>query len=129
MTTQAVVLAGRFLAQSRPMKQDHRFLSELGLLRAALLLAALVNLAPPLVVLLAGSGGDGAWPVITGLVAPVMAPILVVVLLFDYIMSRVRAADAQGSERERFQRIARIELTVIGLTLATWVPFFASRFA
>lgn len=109
------------------MNKHHRYLPELGFLRAALLFLALANLVPPLVALLAGTGSDGAWPVITALVAPVMAPILVVGLLFDYIMSRVRAADAQGPERERFQHIARIELIVIGMTLLIWIPFFTTR--
>ena len=55
-----------------------------------------------------------------------MAPLLAVVLLFDYIMSRVRAADATGFEHDRFVRIGRIELAVMVLTLLFWVPFFAA---
>ena len=49
------------------------------------------------------------------------------VLLFDYIMSRVRAADAEGAERARFVRIGRIELAAMLLNLAIWIPYFASR--
>ena len=57
-----------------------------------------------------------------------MAPLIIVVLLFDYIMSRVRAADAEGVERDRFARICRIELGMLLLTLLIWVPFFITRF-
>ena len=66
------------------------------------------------------------WEIIIVYVCPVLAPLFVVVLLFDYVMSRVRAAEAQGDERARFIRIGRIELVAIGVTLLYWVPFFVS---
>ncbi|MCP4392571.1 MAG: hypothetical protein GY802_30055 [Gammaproteobacteria bacterium] len=53
-----------------------------------------------------------------------MAPILIVVILFDYIMSRVRAADAQGDEGRYYLLLCRIELFFIGMMLAYWIPFF-----
>ncbi len=65
-----------------------------------------------------------AWAPIPTIVAPVMAPILIVVILFDYIMSRVRAADEQGEQRAHYVFTGRIELLFIGLMLAYWVPFF-----
>ena len=61
------------------------------------------------------------WPCSTW---PVLAPILVVVILFDYIMSRVRAADADGLLRTRFTRMARIDLLVMVVTLLFWIPYF-----
>lgn len=111
------------------MNHDDRLLPALGFLRTALLLAALLNLLPPLINLLLNTAAEaqGAWLVISGYVAPVMAPLLVVVLLFDYIMSRVRAADAEGAERAHFTRIGRVELAAIVITLLIWVPYFSSK--
>ena len=113
------------------MNPDDRLLPTLGFLRSALLAFALLNLLPPLAELLmapaSATGHGGMWAVISGIVAPVMAPLLAVVLLFDYIMSRVRAADAEGAERARFVRIGRIELAVIAITMLFWIPYFISR--
>jgi hypothetical protein len=64
------------------------------------------------------------WHVFTGLIAPVMAPILVVVLFIDVIMTRILAADETTSLRARYLAINRIELLIIGLMLAFWVPYF-----
>jgi hypothetical protein len=64
------------------------------------------------------------WTVLTTVIAPVLAPLFIVVILFDYIMSRVRAADADGELRGLFVSIGRIELAVIGICLLFWVPYF-----
>ena len=99
----------------------------LGLLRSALLLLALVNMLLPIVDAQLGGAVAAAderslWDLFASLISPVMAPLFVVVILFDYIMSRVRAADASGDEQARFTRVARIELAVILITLAYWIP-------
>ncbi len=99
----------------------------LGFLRQALLLLALVNMMLPLVSLQAGIAGadeQGLWNVLVLMVAPVMAPLFTVVLLIDYVMSRIRAADTDGEQRALFIRIGRIELVVMAITLIFWVPFF-----
>jgi len=67
------------------------------------------------------------WSAIPAIVVPVMAPILIVVILFDYIMSRVRAADEpDGEQRRHYLLTGRIELILIGIMLAYWIPFFVS---
>ena len=113
------------------MNEEQPLLPKLGFLRASLLLLALINLLPPLVELLLADPRsadiEGAWQVISRVVAPVLAPLLVVGLLFDYIMSRVRAADAEGDEHRRFARIAKLELAAIILNMLVWVPYFATR--
>jgi hypothetical protein len=97
----------------------------LGFLRLALFALVLVNVLIPAVdLLLAPAGEQGLWPVLAGMIAPVLAPLLTVVVLFDYIMSRVRAADAEGALRAHYRRICRVELAVMGITLLFWVPFF-----
>jgi len=70
-----------------------------------------------------GTEGHTTWSVLVGVVAPVMAPLLVVVILFDYIMSRVRAADSTGDQRALYIAIGRTELAVIALSLLFWVPY------
>ena len=98
----------------------------LGFLRLALLALALLNALLPLVGILAdiGAGEHGLWNLLVTMITPVMAPLFVVVLLFDYLMSRVRAADAEGEQRALYLGIGRIELAVMLVTLLFWVPFF-----
>ena len=61
-----------------------------------------------------------------GLIVPVMAPILVVVLLLDMIMSRVRAADEPGSSGDLHRAISRFQTILIVIMLVFWIPFFMS---
>ena len=103
-------------------------LPTLGFLRIALLIAALINILLPMIEILvpltAGDDEHRLWSVMTSVIAPVMAPLLIVVVLFDYIMTRVRAADTDGELRTEFIRIGRIELAMLGLMLLFWVPYF-----
>ncbi len=99
-------------------------------MRQVLLGLALINILLPILHAL-GSPASNAerslWDVFATLIAPVMAPLFVVVILFDYVMSRVRAADADGDERARFAAIARLELIVIAISLIFWAPYFYLR--
>jgi hypothetical protein len=111
--------------------QDDNLLGSLGFLRVALITLALINCLFPLIAivfpfLLEGDKHSFGSVLIT-IVAPVNAPLLMVVTLFDYIMSRVRAADSEGSERQRFTKIGRIELAVLGITLLVWIPYFSLK--
>ena len=103
-------------------------LDRLGFLRMALISLALLNILLPLIEILAPMSAQGddhnLWPILTTIVAPVMAPLLLVVLFFDYIMSRIQAADAEGTQRKNYTLIGRIELAVIGFNLLFWVPYF-----
>ena len=102
---------------------------KLGALRVGLLLFTAIDILVPLVDGLARHGSP--WP--TGghaatyvVIASAMAPILFVVLLFDYIMSRVRAADAGDAGGARFLAIGRVELIAMGVLLAYWMPVLAA---
>ncbi len=110
---------------------DEKLLHALGFLRVALLALALLNILFPLIEILIPSSQaadrHNLWFLLTTIISPVMAPLLIVVMLFDYIMSRVRAADAEGALRRRYVTISRIELCVIGITLLFWVPFLSSK--
>lgn len=93
-----------------------------GLVILDLILSAGYQLA---IMLMDTSLEQAAWAPIPTIVAPVMAPILVVVILFDYIMSRVRAADEpEEARRAHYLLTGRIELLFIGVMLAYWIPFF-----
>ena len=110
---------------------DNNLLHSLGFLRVALLILALLNCLLPLMAFLlpfelAGEK-HSLWSVLINVVAPVNAPLLMVVILFDYIMSRVRAADSEGSERRQYIKIGRIELAVLGITLLIWIPYFSLK--
>lgn len=107
---------------------DDNLLRGLGFLRIALLVLVLLNIALPLIGMLlpfaASAGERTIWTVLTTVVAPVMAPLLGVVILFDYIMSRVRAADSTGQQRTLYTAIGRLELAVIATSLLFWIPYF-----
>ena len=107
--------------------------SKLGPLRVSLLALALINL---LVSAFEWIGNDdftlqlgddpGFWQIAAIYIAPVNAPIILVVVFFDYLMSRIRAADSTGEDRKRFVLISRIELAMIALYFAYWGPYFVS---
>jgi len=61
-----------------------------------------------------------------GLIAPVMAPILMVVLLLDMIMSKVRAIDDPGSSGDLHRAISWFQTILIVIMLVFWIPFFMS---
>lgn len=107
--------------------------SKLGLLRVSLLTIALCNL---LISAFEWIGNDdftlqlgddpSLWQIAAIYIAPVNAPIILVVVFFDYLMSRIRAADSSGEEQARFVLISRIELAMIALYFAYWGPYFVS---
>lgn len=104
-------------------------LASLGALRLGLFTIAIVNSLLPLIdsilqQLLSTDLTDSIWAVFPTLVAPVMAPLLLVVILFDYVMSRVRAEDETGDARAHFISISRIELLLMVVIFIYWLPFF-----
>ncbi len=104
-------------------------LIHLGFLRLALLSLALVNaLIPPLDSLLRQGQPAPGWEVVPAIINPVMAPIFIVVIIFDIVMAKVRAADAPPDEAGYFRFAVRVDVTVIFLTLLFWVPFFNALF-
>ena len=101
----------------------------LGLLRLSLLLLVVLDILLSacwilLRYLVGIEAGHASWEVIPSLIAPVMAPILFVVILFDFVMSSVHAADNPGAEGARHRRFKRIQVSFIALLLLYWVPFF-----
>jgi hypothetical protein len=102
-----------------------------GLLRQGLIGIAIASMLLPMaewvLVLFAGELSERSiLSISAGLIIPVMAPILIVVLLLDMIMSRVRAADDPGSSGDLHRAISRFQTTLIVIMLVFWIPFFMS---
>lgn len=62
--------------------------------------------------------------VIPTLVAPAAAPIIMMVILFDVSMSRIRASDASGEESKKFKHIMWVELAVVAFMVMAWIPYY-----
>ncbi len=105
-------------------------LNALGILRLSLLGLALLNTLPALLlqfgIISVPADEHSFAALMLQMVVPVMAPLFLVVILFDYVMSRVQAADAEGEAAARYASIARIELAVMLFSLLARIPFFVS---
>lgn len=100
------------------------YLTSLGLLRQLLIGLALLN-----IILRPAPGTPAAREgieIIPTLISPAAAPILIMVILFDALMSKIRASDAEGKEREKFTKILRVELATVAIMLIAWFPFFSA---
>ena len=99
-------------------------LREFGALRLTLLgltgAAALFATAPGTPLSLHG------WQLVTTLVLPAAAPLLLFGLLLELLMSAIRWNDADGARRPRWRRILLVEALVALLLAAAWTPFFAA---
>jgi hypothetical protein len=109
-------------SQRRPVM---RAVAELGALRLSLWALALVVLvlmpSPETRAVYSG------WDMITTLLAPVMAPIVAMVLLLDALMSRVFLSDATESQRRVLVRALIVNLVLAALLLVRFVPYLLSR--
>ena len=96
------------------------FIKDLGALRLILvalgIFIALLSPEPGTSVKLDG------WEVFTTLVAPAMAPLAFMVLMFDFMMCRIRMSDEKV--RDKFRKIGLIELVVALFLFLMWLPFF-----
>lgn len=97
-------------------------IKSLGFLRLCLIGLAILNilLRPEPGAAVAHAG----MAVIPTLIAPAAAPILLMVILFDALMSKVRASDAHDDEETRFTRIMLIELAMAIIMVIAWFPYF-----
>ena len=105
--------------------------ASLGFLRLSLFMLAIINtlicfIGPLFLSDASATATDSFWAAIVTLVTPVLSLLLLVVIFFDYVMSKVRASDLQDDSRLRFIAISRIELLLIVIMLAYWIPFFMS---
>ena len=97
-------------------------LQQLGALRVALIAGAIVDMlaapAPGTPVVYAGV------QLVTTLIVPVLAPILLQVLLLDALMGRVLMSSHTGAERARYRRIMIVNLVIVFALVLRWTPYF-----
>ena len=95
-------------------------LKSFGALRILLLIAAVavIFIKPEPGTAAARSGIE----ILPTLVAPVVAPLVFMVLLFDFMMCRIRMSDEDV--RKKFRLIGYTELAAALLVLLAWLPFF-----
>lgn len=64
------------------------------------------------------------WALLRTMIAPVFAPLIMMLLLLDALMARVFMAEKEGEARLRFRRIVRTDLLFALLLLLFWLPYF-----
>lgn len=96
------------------------YLKRIGLLRIGLIAIAIMLffIRPEPGTTAARSGLE----MIPTLVAPAMAPLVFMVLLFDIMMCRIRMSE--NSERRKFLEISYIEIFITCVLAILWLPFF-----
>ena len=95
-------------------------IKDLGILRIILIAAALlVGFMSPQ----PGTGVDlEGWGIIPTAVIPATTPLIFMVLMFDFMMCRIRMSDE--AVRKKFSNIAYIELAAALFLLIMWLPFY-----
>ena len=95
-------------------------IKDLGVLRLILISAAL------LLALFSTEPGTAAarsgWEMLPTLVLPALTPLVFMVLLFDFMMCRIRMSEE--AVRSKFANISYIEIAVALFLLLMWLPFF-----
>ncbi len=120
-------VAKKSRASARPRVRTDNLLRQLGVLRVVLLgLVILDMLAAPRPGTVAVYSG---WEVLTTLILPVLAPILLQVLLLDALMGRVMMSSAGGAERARYRRIMVVNLVFSAALVLWWLPYFLKLFS
>lgn len=104
------------------MRQLLNFIKTLGELRTLLNGGALVCLLAALFTTQDEVRMQG-WGLFPDVLAPVLSVILVFVLLLDTLMSRVYMSEQAEEVQHRFRLIIRVELLVVILLLAVWIPY------
>ncbi len=99
-----------------------RFMAQLGVLRVGLLCSALSTmvLAPPP----ATAGVYMGWAFVPTVLAPVLAPLIMLVLLLDTMMSAIFMIDKDIAERRRYRMIIATHLVCVAALVARWLPYF-----
>ncbi len=64
------------------------------------------------------------WEMVPGLLAPVMSPILFMLLLLDSIMAMVYRSDKPVEVKARYLIIVMVNISLAIILMVRWVPFF-----
>ncbi len=96
------------------------FIKDLGALRLLLIAAAFV-----IAFMTPEPGTDvdlEGWGIVATTVIPASAPLIFMVLMFDFMMCRIRMSEQ--SVREKFSSIGYVELAAALFLFIMWLPFF-----
>lgn len=111
----------------RPRVQPDNLLRQMGVLRVVLVSLVIFDMLasprPGTPVIYSG------WELVTTLILPVLAPILLQVLLLDALMGRILMGSAKGAERMRYRRIITVNLVFSVALVLWWLPYFLKLFA
>jgi len=111
----------------RSTSRPESLLRQMGVLRVALITLTILDM------LAAPRPGTAvvysSWELVTTLILPVLAPILLQVLLLDALMGRVLMSGAKGAERRRYRRIMVVNLLFSVALVLWWLPYFLKLFA
>lgn len=103
-------------------RRPANLLQQMGVLRVVLVGAAILD------ILMAPNPGTpvvySGWALVTTLIVPVLAPILLQVLLLDALMAKILMSSNQGAERARYRRIMIVNLVVTAALVLGWAPYF-----
>ena len=101
-----------------------RFMAQLGVLRVALLIAAVTTmvLAPPP----ATAGVYTGWAFVPTVLVPVLAPLILMVLLLDTMMGAIFMIDKDIAERRHYRMIIVTHLLMVVALVVRWLPYFLS---
>lgn len=94
---------------------------QVGILRTAV--AILVLICLPFVFFPGES--DSGWRVIPVYIIPVMALMLIWILPFDILMSRVFMSGKEGTERDHYKTVIKFDALLLFLLFVFWGPFYA----
>ena len=110
--------------QATGLGRIRRFVGELGPLRVALLMAALV-----LVIAVPAPGARAiyhGWGLVMSVLLPVLAPLMFMGLLLDALMTRIFASDSEGTVRSRLRAVSWMNLVIAVVLLLRWLPYYAA---
>jgi hypothetical protein len=98
------------------------FAAQFGALR---LMLALATVSSALFVQKPGTSPVYAgWEFVPTVLAPVMTPLVLMVLLLDVLMSWVMRVDSKGRERVRLRHILVTELLLAAGLVVLWLPYY-----
>ncbi len=99
-----------------------KFAAELGVLRVTLACVTLVA-----VVLATPPGTEAVysgWDFVPTVLVPVLAPLILMGLLLDTMMSAIFMIEKEIDERRRYRKIMITNLSLVVILLVRWLPFF-----
>ncbi len=68
------------------------------------------------------------WPIITSIVAPSLAVMIVFTLILDLVMNSIFRIDSSAHEKDRLLMIIKVECSCLLILVLCWAPFVNQLF-